>query len=191
VHASAAAPVERISVPGLKQPVEILRGKWVVSHIYAGNEHDLFFAQGYNVARDRLFQLELWRRQATGTMAEIAGLKELKRDIGNRLFLYRGDLTQELNWYHPRGVSIVEALVAAINAFIAETHRNPSLLTPEFGLLGLKPGDWTPAVVISRFNGVAPQYQSRARNRSCRSDYRSRQGEGSGVFSTLRSGPYN
>ncbi len=85
---------------------------------------------------------------------EIAGRKELKRDIGNRLFLYRGDLTQELNWYHPRGASIVEAFVAGINAFIAETHRNPSLLTPEFGLLGLKPGDWTPAVVIGRFNGL-------------------------------------
>ena len=152
---AANVPVEKISVPGLKRPVEILRDKWGVSHIYAGNEHDLFFAQGYNVARDRLFQLELWRRQATGTMAEIAGRKELKRDIGNRLFLYRGDLTQELNWYHPRGASIVEAFVAGINAFIAETHRNPSLLTPEFGLLGLKPGDWTPAVVISRFNGLA------------------------------------
>jgi penicillin amidase len=89
---AADAPVDRISLPGLNQPVEILRDKWGISHIYAGTEHDLFFAQGYNVARDRLFQLELWRRQAAGTMAEITGRKDLKRDIGNRLFLYRGDL---------------------------------------------------------------------------------------------------
>ena len=53
--------------------MEILRDRWGIAHIYAQNEHDLFFAQGYNVARDRLFQLELWRRQATGTMAEIQG----------------------------------------------------------------------------------------------------------------------
>jgi penicillin amidase len=79
----ADAPTDKISLPGLNQAVEILRDKWGISHIYAGTEHDLFFAQGYNVARDRLFQLELWRRQATGTMAEITGRKELKRDIGN------------------------------------------------------------------------------------------------------------
>jgi penicillin G amidase len=152
---AADRPTEKITSPGLNQPVEILRDKWGVSHIYARTEHDLFFAQGYNAARDRLFQLELWRRQATGTMAEIAGRKELKRDIGNRLFMYRGDLQQELNWYHPHGALIIEAFVAGINAYIAETRRNPSLLTPEFGMLGIKPGDWTPAVVISRYNGLA------------------------------------
>jgi penicillin amidase len=113
-----------------------------------------FFAQGYNVARDRLFQLEMWRRQATGTVAEILGKKELKRDIGNRLFRYRGDLPQELNWYHPHGAEIVGAFVDGINAYIGETEKNPSLLTIEFKMLGIKPGKWTPAVVISRFNGL-------------------------------------
>jgi penicillin amidase len=152
---AADAPTQNLSIPGLNQPVEILRDKWGISHIYAATEHDLFFAQGYNVARDRLFQLELWRRQATGTMAEIAGPRELKRDIGNRLFLYRGDLKQELDWYHPRGASIIESFVSGINAYIAETHRNPQLLTPEFRILGITPGEWTPAVVISRFNGLA------------------------------------
>src|ERR1700687_2109821 len=83
---------ETLLVPGLSQPVEILRDRWGVAHIYAKSESDLFFVQGYNVARDRLFQLELWRRQATGTVAEILGPKELKRDIGNRLFMFRGDL---------------------------------------------------------------------------------------------------
>ena len=151
---AADASPDNISLPGLNQTVEILRDKWGISHIYAANEHDLFFAQGYNVARDRLFQLELWRRQATGTMAEIVGRKELKRDIGNRLFMYRGDLKQELNWYHPRGASIIEAFVAGVNARIAETRRNPSLLTPDFNMAGIEPGEWTSAVVISRFNGL-------------------------------------
>src|SRR6185295_14892868 len=143
---AAPIPSEKLTLAGLQQPVEILRDKWGLSHIYAKNEHDLFFAQGYNVARDRLFQLELWRRQATGTVAEVLGPKELKRDIGNRLFSYRGDLTQELNWYHPRGKAIIEAFVAGINAYISETQKNPALLTPEFSMIGLKPGKWTPAV---------------------------------------------
>jgi penicillin amidase len=151
---AASPPSETLVVPGLSQPVEILKDRWGISHIYARDEADLFFAQGYNVARDRLFQLELWRRQATGTVAEILGPRELQRDIGNRLFMYRGDLTQELNWYHPHGAAIVNAFVNGINAFIAETRRNPALLTPEFRMLGLKPGDWTPAVVITRFNGL-------------------------------------
>jgi penicillin amidase len=152
---AAETPGEKISLSGLSQPVEILRDKWGVSHIYAASEHDLFFAQGFNVARDRLFQLELWRRQASGTMAEITGQKDIKRDIANRLFLYRGDLNQELNWYHPHGAAIIGAFVDGINAFIDETSRDPALLSPEFKILGVKPGHWTPAIVISRFNGLA------------------------------------
>src|ERR1700689_3404454 len=133
--AAVAAPIappatETLIAPGLRQPVEIIKDHWGISHIYAKSESDLFFAQGYNVARDRLFQLEMWRRQATGTVAGILGQKEVKRDIGNRLFMYRGDLTQELNWYHPRGAAIVDAFVHGINAYIAETERNPALLTP-------------------------------------------------------------
>lgn len=150
----ATTPPAVIDAPGLHQPVEILTDRWGISHIYAKNESDLFFAQGYSAARDRLFQLELWRRQATGTMAEVLGPKELKRDIGNRLFMYRGDLAQELNWYHPHGAAIVEAFVAGVNAYIAETEKNPALLSPEFKMLSLKPGKWAPAVVISRFNGL-------------------------------------
>ena len=151
---AAAAPPESLKLPGLIQPVEILQDRWGISHIYAQNESDLFFAQGYNVARDRLFQLEIWRRQATGTVAEILGPQELQRDIGNRLFQYRGDLAAELNWYHPRGAAIIQAFVNGINAYIDQTRRNPALLTPEFKMLGIQPGQWTPAVVISRFNGL-------------------------------------
>jgi penicillin G amidase len=96
----------------------------------------------------------MWRRQATGTVAEILGQKEVKRDIGNRLFMFRGDLGQELNWYHPRGAAIIRAFVDGINAYIVETERNPALLTLEFKMLGIKPGKWTSVVVISRFNGL-------------------------------------
>ena len=68
--------------------------------------------------------------------------------------MFRGDLEQELNWYHPHGAAIVRAFVSGINAYVDETARTPSLLTPEFGMLGITPGKWTPAVVVSRFNGL-------------------------------------
>ncbi|MEW6320867.1 MAG: penicillin acylase family protein [Acidobacteriota bacterium] len=143
-----------IRVPGLDQPVEIIRDRWGINHIYARTEADLFFAQGYAAAKDRLFQFEMWRRQATGTVAEMLGPRELKRDIGARLHRYRGDLDAELNHYHPRGKAIVEAYVRGVNAYIAETERTPALLPMEFRLLGIRPGRWTPEVVISRHQAL-------------------------------------
>jgi penicillin amidase len=143
-----------LQVAGVSQPVEIVRDRWGVNHIYAKNEADLFFAQGYAAAKDRLFQFEVWRRQATGTVAEILGPRELKRDVGARLHLFRGDLDAELNHYHPRGKAIVEAFVRGVNAYIGETERTPSLLPIEFTMLGIKPGRWTAAVVISRHQAL-------------------------------------
>jgi penicillin amidase len=154
----AAAPLvcgqQELRVSGLTEPVEVIMDRWGISHIYARNEADLFFVQGYMAARDRLFQFEIWRRQATGTAAEILGRRELKRDIGSRLHRFRGDLKQELNFYHPRGEQIVKAFVQGINAYIAEIERNPKLLPLEFRLLGIQPARWTPEVVISRHQGL-------------------------------------
>jgi penicillin amidase len=155
----AAGPLQgqestTLDIPGLEQPVEILVDQWGVSHIYAETEHDLFFAQGWNAARDRLFQLEMWRRQATGTVSEILGERELKRDIGTRLFKFRRDLEQELNHYHDRGSLIINAYTDGINAYIAQTESDPDLLTIEFDLLGITPGRWTPDVVVSRHQGL-------------------------------------
>lgn len=153
-RSAPAQETTALDLSGLDQPVEILVDRWGISHIYAETEHDLFFAQGWNAARDRLFQLELWRRQATGTVAEILGPRELERDIGTRLFMFRRDLEQELRHYHPRGVEIIGAYVDGINAYVAQTRRDPGLLPIEFRLLGLEPGMWTPEVVISRHQGL-------------------------------------
>ena len=152
--AAHAQSSDTLTAAGLAQPVEILRDAVGISHIYARNEHDLFFAQGYVAASDRLFQLELWRRQATGTVAELLGPREIQRDIGARLFKFRGDMRAELARYHPHGAAIVRAFVDGINAYIAETERDPSKLPLEFRLLGTKPGRWTPEVVISRHAGL-------------------------------------
>src|SRR6185295_14469550 len=112
---TAAQSSDTLRARGLSQPVEILRDAAGISHIYAKNEHDLFFAQGYSAATDRLFQLELWRRQATGTVAELLGPREVQRDIGARLFKFRGDMRTELLRYHARGPEIVQAFVDGIN----------------------------------------------------------------------------
>ncbi len=151
---SDAQTRDRLTVSGLELPVEIITDRWGVSHIYAETETDLFFAQGFSAARDRLFQLEIWRRQATGTVAEILGPRELRRDIGTRLFRFRGDIFQEMNHYHARGEVIIRAFVAGINAYIERTERDPTLLPMEFELLGITPGRWTPYVVISRHQGL-------------------------------------
>lgn len=145
---------EKIAVSGLGAPVEVLRDKWGINHIYAENQRDLFFAQGYCAARDRLFQFELWRRQASGTIAEVLGPDELKRDIGARLFRYRGDLDEDLRFYHDDGIAIIEAYVEGVNAYIEEALSHPEQLPEEFGVLGIRPGKWTPEVVISRHQGL-------------------------------------
>jgi penicillin amidase len=154
---------EVLAVPGLEGEVEILRDRWGIAHIYADSEHDLFFAQGWSAARDRLFQLEIWRRQATGTVAEILGERELERDVGTRLFRYRGDLDEELRHYHPRGPEIIGAFVAGINAYVDAALADPSLLSVEFEMVGILPGRWTPEVVISRHQGLLGNINSELR----------------------------
>ena len=153
-HPSGAQGTETLAISGLEQDVEIVKDQWGISHIYAETEHDLFFAQGYSAARDRLFQFEIWRAQSTGTTAEILGPREIERDHGTRLFKFRGDMTQEMNHYHDRGAEIITAFVDGVNAYIDQALANPGDLPLPFKLLGIQPKHWTPEVVISRHQGL-------------------------------------
>ena len=145
---------EEPSLPQLKADVEVIRDQNGINHIFAQNEEDLFFMQGYLAAKDRLFQFELWRRQATGTLAEILGEREFERDRGVRLFQFRGDKETELRHYHPQSVKIVDAFVEGVNAYISEANSDPKSLPIEFQMLGIKPQPWTWEVVISRHQGL-------------------------------------
>ena len=145
---------EEKKIEGLHESVEILRDQWGINHIFANNQKDLFFAQGYAAAKDRLFQFEIWRRQATGTVAEILGPDELARDIGTRLFQFRGDLNTELSHYHPEGKAIIESYVAGVNSYIKEVLKTPEELPLPFKMLAIQPKLWTPEVVISRHQGL-------------------------------------
>ena len=134
--------------------VEVFQDNNGINHIYANNQEDLFFMQGYLAAKDRLFQFEVWRRQATGTVSEILGADELERDIGTRLFKFRGDIEDESNHYHDDGYKIITSYVDGVNAYIDEVNKDPDKLPIEFTLLNIKPELWTPEVVISRHQGL-------------------------------------
>src|SRR5688500_12022188 len=100
----------RLNVAGLRRDVRVLRDGWGVPHIYAESLDDLFFAQGYVAAQDRLWQMEMWRRTAEGRLAEVLGAGAVARDRRARLLKYRGPLDEaELTSYHPEGRRIMTA----------------------------------------------------------------------------------
>ncbi len=146
-RAALAQTSGRLEVSGLSRPVTVLRDAWGIPHIYAETQDDLFFAQGFVAAQDRLFQMELWRRGAEGRLAEILGSKYVERDRITRLLRYRGDLDVEYASYAPDARSIVEAFVHGVNAYIATVGDR---LPIEFELAGFKPEPWTPEVCLSR-----------------------------------------
>jgi penicillin amidase len=78
------------AVSGPWAPVEILIDRWGVSHVYASSPYDAFFAQGWCAARDRLWQIDLWRRRGLGLLSEVFGPSFVEQDRAARLFLYRG-----------------------------------------------------------------------------------------------------
>ena len=146
---AALTPLEGTqTLQGLKAPVEIVRDRWGIPHIYAQNTDDLFFAQGYVMAQDRLWQMELWRRDKEGRMAEIVGPGAIERDRQARLLRYRGPMDdREWTSYHPEGRRIFEAYASGVNAFIA-AHR--TTLPLEFTLTGTTPEPWTAETVVLR-----------------------------------------
>jgi penicillin amidase len=144
-----------LSLPGLQQPVEVVRDRWGIPHIYAQSTNDLFTAQGYVMAQDRLWQMELWRRHREGRLAEIFGPKAVDYDRQARMLKYRGP-TDDREWasYHPDGKAIFTAYANGVNAFITQRAEN---LPVEFKLTGIKPEPWTAETVILRTVGFDVQ----------------------------------
>jgi penicillin G amidase len=135
-------------VRGLRDDVTVTRDRWGVPHIAARDEQDLFLAQGYVMAEDRLWQMEMWRRSAEGRLAEILGPGAVARDRSARLLRYRGPLNdREWTAYHPRARRLFSAYAAGVNAYIA---ANRDRLPVEFVLTGVTPEPWTPETLVSR-----------------------------------------
>jgi penicillin G amidase len=157
-RAKAAIAVIRgtLEVHGLQQSVRVLRDHWGVAHIYAQNEHDLFFAQGFVVSQDRLFQMEVWKRAGQGRLAEILGASAVKRDISARLLRYRGDMDAEYKSYAPHTKEILEAFTSGINAYMDEIQKPAGIGLPvEFQIAGFKPEHWKPEDCLNRMAAYA------------------------------------
>ncbi len=132
-----------ISLPGLEEPVEVIYDAYAVPHVYAENEHDLFYAGGYLMAAERLFQMDMFNRAVQGRLAEIdasfLGTDKYLRTWG---FHHIGRQIEAA--MDPETRQLVQWACDGINAYIA---ANQGDLPLEFKLVGHKPLEWDPAVV--------------------------------------------
>lgn len=137
------------TINGLQAEAEIRVDRWGVPHIKAASRTDAFFVQGFNAARDRLWQIDIWRKRGLGLLAADFGPGYLAQDRAARLFLYRGEMAIEWQSYGVDDAEqTVQRFVDGINAFVELTERDPSLLSPEFAQSGTKPARWQAADVV-------------------------------------------
>lgn len=128
-----------VQVPGLHSTVEVYRDKWGIPHIYAHSVEDLFFAQGYVTAQDRLWQMEMNRRISSGTLSEVLGDATLETDRFIRTLGWRRVAEMEVASLEGEAQTVLEAYAAGVNAFI-DTHRGN--LPLEFTILRFEPEPW-------------------------------------------------
>jgi len=134
-------------VPGLSAPVRVVRDRWGVPHIYAQTQEDLFLAQGFVQAQDRLFQMDLWRRSAQGRLSEVLGPNFAERDGMTRRIQFAGDREVEWSRYGPDAKAIAAAFVRGVNAWAVLARERPS---EEFVLAGWKPDLWNADDLLNR-----------------------------------------
>lgn len=130
----------RIYHPALHHPVAIRRDRWGVPHIHAANRHDLFFAQGFVHAQDRLWQMEINRRAAHGTLSALLGPMTLDTDRLSRALGFARLAAQNWQTLDDSSRADVLAYTAGVNALLDTTPRLPL----EFALLRHRPAPWQP-----------------------------------------------
>ncbi len=137
-----------LNLPGLRAPAEIRVDRWGLPHIRAASQHDAFFLQGFNAARDRLWQIDLWRKRGLGLLAADFGPGYLAQDRASRLFLYRGDMAAEWAAYGPDAEAICTAFAAGINAAVEAVEAGALPLPAAFARFGTSPARWAPEDVV-------------------------------------------
>jgi Protein related to penicillin acylase len=140
--ASARTAKRTRRVTGARAPIEIIEDDRGIPHARAASKHDAFFAQGYLVARDRLFQIDFDRRRDLGRLAKVFGPAFLPADRGARLFHFRGNIDAELAAIPAEVLECAQGYCAGVNARIEECAADPSLLPPEYAILGITPLRW-------------------------------------------------
>ncbi|MBL5794957.1 penicillin acylase family protein [Bacillus sporothermodurans] len=133
----------KIKLSGLNAKVNVIRDKNGVPHIDAENEQDLYMAQGYIQAQDRLFQMDLSRRQASGELSEVVGEAAIDKDKYFRTLGLRRAATASYNEYSSQAKETLQWFADGVNAYIKELKDNGKWPI-EFTILGYKPKEWTP-----------------------------------------------
>lgn len=135
----------RVVLEGLSAPVEVVRDKWGVVRLRAQSLEDLFFAQGFVHAQERLWQMEFQRRVGQGRLAEVLGEVALPQDRFLRTWGFYQAAKSAYQRLYPEEKRAVDAYAAGVNAFLASGGPLP----PEFRLLGFRPEPWTgPDVLV-------------------------------------------
>ncbi len=135
-----------LRVSGLKNQVEIVRDRMGVPHIYADNADDLFFAQGYVQAQDRLWQMDFNRRIGSGTLSDILGAATIKQDRFLRTIGLARAARADLAAASEQDTRRMQAFADGVNAFV-NTHLDN--LPIEFTILGFKPAPWEPVDTLA------------------------------------------
>src|SRR5690349_7817412 len=130
-----------IVLNGLSGPVTVIRDKLGVPHIRAASFDDLFYAQGFVTAQDRLWQMDASRRYAAGDLAELFGPALLKHDRQQRYLQFREACARAAASLDPLQRQYLEVYAKGVNAFIERTHDRLPL---EFRLLRYSPPPWKP-----------------------------------------------
>lgn len=134
---------DSLKVAGLKAPVTVRRDERGIPYIEAASDHDLYFAQGYITASDRLWQMDLLRRTARGELAEIFGARVLDEDKRHRTYGFARHSEQMAAKLAGEGRALADAYAQGVNAYIAS--REESTLPVEFRILKYKPRPWMAA----------------------------------------------
>src|SRR5215207_3235314 len=143
VSAQTAAPQAGpvvVRLAGLKKGVKVRRGERGIPYVEAEDELDLYFAQGYVTAGDRLWQMDLFRRTARGELSEIFGKAALEEDKRRRAYGFAQVAEASAAQADPRARAVMEAYAAGVNAYI--DSLDDKSLPPEFQLLGYRPRHW-------------------------------------------------
>src|SRR5436190_7776258 len=138
--------VARVVLPDVKRDVTVRGDGRGIPYIEAKTDDDVYFAQGYVTASDRLWQMDLLRRLARGETAEIFGEKALEQDKHYRRFGFAQIANESLSSLSPQLRKALDAYARGVNAYIAALDQNST--PPEFTILQYKPRPWTPADTI-------------------------------------------
>ena len=143
----AQQPTRTVTIAGLHNRITVRRDERGIPYIEASNDEDLYFAQGYVTASDRLWQMDLMRRTARGELAEIltAGPRNLavEQDKQHRTLGFAQVAAAELAQASPQARAVLEAYARGVNAYV--DSLDPKSMPPEFQILQYKPQPWTPA----------------------------------------------